>query len=137
MKNDRSAFSIDKIKTSACAGLNQHLFENQVKVKKKSKFGANKKVVDGITFDSEREAKRYGILKMRRKAGEIGLIELQVPFELNPGGEFSYKYIADFVYRDMKSGEEIVEDSKGFLTVEYKKKRKLMKKVHGITILET
>jgi hypothetical protein len=104
--------------------------------KKKSKYGNNKKEVDGIVFDSEKEANRYGELKLMLKAGIIGLLELQVPYELNPGGTHSLKYIADFVYIIRATGEKVVEDAKGHRTQVYLKKRRLMKKVHGITIKE-
>ena len=113
---------------------------------KKSKFGNKKCVVDDIVFDSEKEAKRYGELKLLLKAGEIGFLERQVPFELNPGGTYSLKYIADFVYIDAKTGEKIVEDVKPmrvskktgklFRTQVYKKKKRLMFTVHGIKIKE-
>ncbi len=93
--------------------------------------------MDGIVFDSEREAKRYGELKLLLKAGEIWLLETQVSFELNEGGSHSLKYIADFVYLDSRTGEKIIEDCKGFRTKEYLKKRRLMKKIYGIQILET
>ncbi len=132
----KESFTIEKIKSSRCAHLNQHLFAGEKK-KKRSKFNANKKEVDGILFHSEREAKRYGELKLMRKAGLIGLLELQVPFELNEGGEFSYKYIADFCYRIMATGEKVVEDCKGYETKTFKKKEKLMKKIYGITIKKT
>jgi hypothetical protein len=102
----------------------------------KSKYSAVKTEVDGIKFPSKKEAKRYGQLKMLLLAKEITDLRLQVPYELNPGGTFSYKYIADFVYND-KAGKEIIEDCKGFRTAVYRKKAKLMKKVYGIEIKET
>jgi hypothetical protein len=108
----------------------------QEQPKRKSKYGNNKKEVDGIVFASEKEAMRYGELKIMLKAGIIGLLELQVPYELNPGGTHSLKYIADFVYIIRATGEKIVEDAKGHRTREYIKKRRLMKKVHGIEIQE-
>lgn len=103
---------------------------------KKSKYSNEATVVDGIRFDSVKEAKRYRVLLLLQKSGAIGQLRLQVPYELNEGGTHSYKYIADFVYMDATSGETIVEDAKGFRTREYKKKRKLMKKLHGIVIKE-
>jgi hypothetical protein len=108
----------------------------QKKEKRKSKYGNNKAVVDNIKFDSKREANRYGELKIMLKAGIIGLLDLQVPFELNPGGSHSLKYIADFVYIIRATGEKVVEDAKGHRTREYIKKRRLMKKVHSIIIKE-
>lgn len=128
-----STFTIQDIQKSKVGKINQHLTEP---VRKKSKYGNNKKEVDGILFDSEKEAKRYSELKMLLKAGQIGLLELQVPFELNPGGTHSLKYIADFTYYDSRTGEKIVEDTKGYLTQIYRKKRRLMLKVHGIKIIE-
>jgi hypothetical protein len=113
-----------------------HQKQEPTKEKKRSKYGANKIEVDGIVFDSNREAKRYQELKIMQKAGVIGLLELQVPYGLNEGGTHSLQYIADFVYVISKTGEKVVEDVKGFRTKEYRKKRRLMKKVHGITIKE-
>lgn len=110
--------------------------EEQKNEKKKSKYGNRKHEVDGIVFDSEKEAKRYGQLKLMLKAGIIGLLELQVPYELNPGGTHSLKYIADFVYIIRATGEKVVEDAKGHRTREYIKKRRLMDRVHRITIKE-
>jgi hypothetical protein len=108
----------------------------QKKEKKRSKYGNEKHEVDGIEFDSQKEAHRYGELKIILKAGIIGLLELQVPYELNPGGTHSLKYIADFVYVISATGEKVVEDAKGHRTREYIKKRRLMKKVYGIVIQE-
>ena len=118
--------------------INQHLKDAKtVEQPKKSKYGASKTECDGIVFDSKKEAERYKVLKLLLKAGAIGLLELQVPYELNEGGSHSLKYIADFVYVDAITGKSIVEDTKGFKTREYLKKKKLMLRVHGIKIKET
>jgi hypothetical protein len=103
----------------------------------KSKYGNEKTEVDGIVFMSQREAGRYIQLRFLKKMGYIKDLRLQVPYELNEGGTHSYKYYADFVYYDVQTGQTIVEDAKGAKTATYKKKRKLMLKVHGITIHET
>ena len=124
-------FSIDDIKKSKCAHLNPHLTE----VKKKGKYGNKKVDYDGYIFDSQKECARYLELKMLVAIGEVTDLKLQVPYELNEGGTHSYKYIADFVY--MRGGKEVVEDVKGYKTVIYKKKKKLMLKIYGIEILET
>jgi hypothetical protein len=102
----------------------------------RSKYGNEKTEVDGILFASQREAGRYIQLRYLKKAGHIKDLRLQVPYELNEGGTHSYKYYADFVYYDISTGETIVEDAKGYKTKVYKKKRKLMLKVHNIQILE-
>lgn len=130
-----SHFTREILAKSACARLNTHVLEEPKK--KKSKYGNKKTEVDGITFDSIREAKRYKDLLILQKLGEIAFLKVQVPYELNPGGTHSLVYVADFVYMDVKSGEWVVEDSKGARTAVYRKKRRLMKKVHGIIIKET
>lgn len=103
-----------------------------------TKYGNKKIVVDGILFDSKREACRYSELKLLTKAGEISDIERQVEYQLIPKqpGERAVKYIADFRYKN-KDGQTIVEDVKGYKTEVYKIKRKLMLYVHGIKIRET
>lgn len=117
------------------------MFQDLTKVSgkraKASKYRNRKTEVDGIVFDSAKEAKRYKELLLLLKSGEIGHLERQVPFELNEGGTYSYKYVADFVYIDARTGQKIVEDTKGCRTREYLKKRRLMKKVCGVDILET
>lgn len=88
--------------------------------------------VEGIKFASKREAKRWVDLQLMERAGLITELKRQVRFELNEGGTFKYAYFADFTY--LVNGKYIVEDSKGTLTREFKKKQKLMLKIHGITI---
>lgn len=128
-------WTLNDIKNSKVAHLNKHINLSNSKPLKKHKYNAKKTEVEGIVFDSAKEAKRYKELQMLLKAGEIGLLELQVEYELNVGGTHSLKYVADFVYI-LKTGEKIVEDAKGFKTKEYLKKKKLMKKVLGIEIKE-
>lgn len=119
-----------------------------------SKYGAKKVVRDGITFDSAKEARRFGELSLLQRAGEIFDLQTQVKYVLIPAQkepdttdrrgrltkgkllEREVIYRADFVYRD-KDGNTIVEDVKGMRTKDYIIKRKLMLWVHGIKILET
>lgn len=109
-----------------------------------SKYHSKKLVVDGITFDSEREARRYGELMALRLAGEIRDLELQKSFELIPAQrdsagrviERAVRYKADFYYYDVRRRCFVVEDTKGVRTDEYIIKRKLMLYVHGIRIKE-
>lgn len=121
------------------------------------KYGNRKVTVDGISFDSVREARRYKELNLLLLAGEIIGLQMQVPFELVPAQyeetgevytrgprkgqpkqgrciEKSVVYIADFVY--WQDGKRIVEDTKGMKTKDYIIKRKLMLHVHGIRIRE-
>lgn len=130
----KTTFQLSDLKNSPVAKLNEHLF---VEKKKRSKYGAEPVEIDGHKFPSKKEAARYLILRRDQTLGLIKDLRLQVPYELNEGGNYSYRYIADFVYTDVLTGLEMVEDTKGFLTREFKKKSKLMQKVHGITIKTT
>ena len=106
-----------------------------------SKYNAKKIMVDGITFDSKKEAKRYTELKLLERAGKITGLELQPEFELQPAFDKDGKhyrkitYKADFHY--IEDGQNIVEDVKGYRTDVYKLKKKLFEyKYQGLTIKE-
>ena len=106
-----------------------------------TKYKAQKKTIDGITFASAKEANRYEELKLLQKAGKIQGLQMQVKFELIPAQRINGKlveractYKADFVY--IEDGKKVVEDTKGFRTKDYIIKRKLMLYVHGIRIKE-
>lgn len=86
-------------------------------------------------FDSKMEYRRWGILTLMVRAGEITDLQRQVKYSLDVNGVHITNYIADFVYK--LDNAVIVEDSKGFRTPEYKIKKSLMKAIHGIEILET
>ncbi len=107
------------------------------------KYGNKKTEVDGITFDSRKEAQRYVELKMLERARIISELELQKEFELIPTQkvdgrvvERACKYKADFFYYDHEKQSYVVEDTKGFKTKEYIIKRKLMLYRYGIRITE-
>ena len=107
-----------------------------------TKYHSRKITLEGMTFDSVREAKRYRELSLLQRAGEISDLRTQVKYPLIPaqkkpsgGTERAVTYTADFVYKD-KSGREIVEDSKGMRTQQYIIRRKLMLWLHGIEIKE-
>lgn len=104
-------------------------------MKRRSKFGAKKTVVDGIKFDSMAEAARYGALKIIQAAGLISDLKLQVRYDITVNGCKICKYVADFVY--FENGKQVVEDVKGMKTPVYNLKKKLMLACHGITIKET
>jgi hypothetical protein len=100
---------------------------------KPSKYKAIKTSVDDIKFDSKKEAKRYGELMIRMKVGEISKPIVHYVFQLIP--ELSYE--ADFVYFDYNLKAFIVEDTKGVRTQAYKMKKKLMRELLSIEIIET
>lgn len=106
-----------------------------------SKYHAKKTVVDGITFDSRREADRYLILKGMEEDGSIEDLRRQVRYELIPAFDVDgvhYRpvfYVADFVY--VEDGKEVVEDVKGMRTDVYRLKSKLFARRYGMSIRET
>lgn len=109
-----------------------------------NKYGARKATVDGETFDSLKEAKRYQELRLLEKAGAILNLKRQVPYELLPAQhigntkERAVHYVADFVY--IQNGETVVEDVKGCkhgtAYALFAIKRKLMLSVYGIHVKE-
>lgn len=120
--------------------------------RKSNKYGSKKVEINGIVFDSKKEAKRYNELLLLEKAGAIQNLQRQVKYVLIPsqrepdtigkkGGihrgktiEKECSYYADFVYQE--AGETVAEDTKGMRTTDYIIKRKLMLYVHGIRVKE-
>ena len=119
----------------------------------RSKYGAVKTTVDGITFHSAKEARRYQELLLLQRAGEIWELECQPRFVLSvpstsgylaraakaltAGGLFRVGvYVADFKYRDKDTVPYVVEDVKGFKTPLYRWKKKHVEAQYGITIRE-
>ena len=106
-----------------------------------NKYYNIKTVIDGIKFDSKKEAKRYQELKLLERTGEIKNLKLQVKFSIDIYGKHICNYIADFTYdvitKDRKTHiATIVEDCKGMKTPVYNLKKKLMLAVNGIAINE-
>lgn len=107
----------------------------------RSKYKARKTVVDGITFDSRREADRYLVLKSMEEDGVIEDLRRQVRYELVPSFDVDEKhyrpiyYVADFTYRE--NGHEVIEDVKGMKTDVYRLKAKLVAYRYGMNIRET
>ena len=121
----------------------------------RNKYQAIKTVVNGIEFDSRKEARRYQELLLLQRAGVIQDLKMQVKYILIPAQYETFErygkngqrlkdgqrvlekecsYLADFVYTE--NGKEIVEDTKGVKTKDYIIKRKLMLWIHGIRVKE-
>lgn len=102
---------------------------------RKNKYNNKKTIVDGIKFDSKKEAKRYTELKKEEQKGTIKNLKLQPKFLLNPTVRYdgtTYKkvsYKADFMYT--KNDEIVVEDVKGYKTEIYKLKKKIFLNLYG------
>ncbi len=117
-----------------------------------SKYHNKRVTVDGESFDSLKEYRRYCELRILERTGVISDLKRQVKFELIPeqrepdtvgprGGvkrgrviERPCFYIADFVY--FENGNQVVEDTKGVKTEAYKIKKKLLC-ARGIKIRES
>lgn len=106
-----------------------------VNSEKKSKFRNVKSVYQGITFDSKKEMNRWIELNQLQKEKKIWNLERQVVFPLFVNKSLICNYIADFVY-DIKD-RYVVEDVKGMKLPIYNIKKRLMKAILEITILES
>lgn len=83
--------------------------------------------MDGYTFDSKKEARRYLDLRAEQEAGSISQLRCQVEFPLTVNGQHICDYVADFVY--YRDGVRVVEDVKSKVTKKlpvYRIKAKLM-----------
>lgn len=120
-----------------------------------NKYYNKKCEINGIVFDSRKEARRYQELLLLQRAGVIKSLQRQVKYvlipaqyesferygkngqELTPGKKLVERecaYVADFVY--LEGGKTVIEDTKGMKTKDYIIKRKLMLYTHGIRIRE-
>ncbi len=111
-----------------------------------NKFHAKKIQIQGETFDSMAEAKRWRDLTWLQRGGVISGLQRQVKYLLLPSQydengillEREISYVADFVYYE--KGQLVVEDVKGYKKgpayAVFVMKRKLMLKEYGIRVKE-
>lgn len=106
-----------------------------VRPKRKNKFNAKRTTVDGITFDSKREAEVYLDLKMLERAGRISGLERQRKFNLIVNDEIIGRYRADFAFIDHdRDGTFRVVDVKGVVTRDFRRVQKILKAAYGIEV---
>jgi hypothetical protein len=111
-----------------------------------NKYHARKCTVDGIRFDSRKEARRYEELTILARAGAITSLELQPEFTITVVGLWQEdrrevvcgRFRADFRYVDLVSGEVVIEDAKSpaTRTTAYRLRKRLVEAIHGVTIRE-
>lgn len=114
---------------------------------KPRKYRNTPTTVDGIRFDSLKEARRYQELRLLEKAGEIGSLETHPTFPLHVSvvvmGDFNGvhrqvgHYTADFGYR--QNGQYVVEDVKSPSTrknTAYRLRKRMVEAQYGFTITE-
>ncbi len=93
------------------------------------KYGARKTVIDGRTFDSSGEARRYADLRLLERAGQIRDLQCQPKYVLAPASRRNGKairavtYTADFAY--LEGAHSVVEDFKGHETEGFKIRERL------------
>jgi Protein of unknown function (DUF1064) len=117
-------------------------------VNRRSKYGARRTTVDGITFASQREAARYRELKLLVLARKIFRLILQPRYRLvafapawreREAIELGH-YVADFRYCNhagcLCAWGCTVEDVKGFKTPLYRWKKKHVEAQYGIQVRE-
>jgi hypothetical protein len=113
------------------------------------KYRAQPTVVDGIRFDSKKEARRWQELNLLKKAGKVDGIILQPRFliEVNgtpvkirseryPNGR-KVVYVADFSYWDVDEQDRVIEDVKGMDTPVSRLKRALVEAIYGYQVRVT
>lgn len=98
---------------------------------KKAKYNNRKVEVDGIKFDSQKEADYYCELKLRLAAGEIKGFCRQAEFILAP----DLRYKADFIVFNNDGTSEII-DVKGMQTDLYQAKKKVFEDKFNLKIKE-
>ena len=135
----------EKVVTAFCMGSLSDIQKRNAGGSSMNKYRNKKVNLDGMTFDSMKEAQRWTELKLLERAGEISFLERQPTFVLIPKQvrdgkviERQTVYKGDFSYTDNKTGETVVEDVKSPITrtKEYILKRKMMLWEYGIIIKE-
>ena len=103
-----------------------------------TKYHNHKTVHQGVRFDSQKEAKRYQELILMERAGLIRSIELQPRYDLIVNGHKLGFYKGDFRYEVVATSILMVEDVKSpaTKTAVYRLKKKLVKALYGIEIIE-
>lgn len=110
------------------------------------KYGNIKTVVDGIKFDSKKEARRYSTLKLMQESGIISELICQPKFKLIVPGlgpvkikgkvrQTTSTYTPDFQYK--KDGELIIEDVKSPATANdkyFKLKRAIFELIYKVDL---
>ena len=109
--------------------------EINFQIPKRMKYRNVKTEIDGIKFDSKKEAAYYSKLKLLKASGDVLAFQMQVRYNFKYNGILLCFYKADFVVKWKTSGEKVI-DVKGRKLPMYNLKKKMMKAFHGIDIME-
>lgn len=103
----------------------------------RNKYNAKKCEIDGIKFDSMKEARHYRRLKLLQRAGRISELKCHPSFDLKVNGALVCKYVADFSY--VENSKTVICDVKGMKSggawQVFRIKAKLFKAVYGIDVI--
>ena len=105
----------------------------------KQKYRNKPTIVDGIRFDSKKEAARYQELKLLEKSKLLTKLRVHTAWPIEVNGQEVCKYKSDFDYLEPGELVETIEDVKSPATRKlstYRLKKKLMFAVYGIEIRE-
>ena len=114
-----------------------------LRLKEPSKYRNKRCVVDGYSFPSQVEGKRYEELRQLEKMRLIRNLKVQFRFDLHTTNSMSKvktkvtTYVADFIYFDQQKFETVIEDVKGGdSTPMFKLKKKMVEAEYGYKIVE-
>lgn len=90
------------------------------------KYNNVRTTIDGITFDSKKEAARYSELRLLEIGNAISHLSCQPKIPLMVNGKQVGHYIGDFKYRE--NGDWVIEDVKSTATMTptYRLKKKIL-----------
>ena len=129
------------------SGLTCNLLKKTTKSKISKKYSNQVTIIDGIRFESKKEANRWLDLQTLLKANIISNLQRQVAFELAPKTKLygekrtkpALRYVCDFQYFDHSLNQLVIEDVKSPSTRKsklYRTKKHLMKTQRGLDIVE-
>lgn len=99
------------------------------------KYRNVKTTVDGMTFDSAKEARRWSELCLLQRAGQISDLSRQVRLPLRVNDCLVCTFIPDFTY--VEAGQQVIEDVKSPATAKHPVfiiKKKLLKALTGLDV---
>jgi hypothetical protein len=93
--------------------------------------------LDGVTFDSQKEARRWEALVSEQKQGLIQNLQRQVRIPAVVNGIKVFTFVADYTY--MKGGKRVVVDCKSAFTRKlpvYRLKKRVLAALLQLEIVE-
>lgn len=105
-----------------------------MKTSRPNKYGARAVITEEGRFASQKEYRDWCHLKLQERAGMITRLKRQVKFDITYRGQKICSYTADAIY--YRNGQRVVVDSKGVKTPVYRLKKRLMKVLLNIEVIE-